>query len=496
MDHIKPLLALSISTLILAFLVKHYRGSKLPPGPRGLPIVGNILDLQKLLASNEKPWVAYLKWSHLYGDVFTFHVLGSRTVILNSYKAIMDLLEHRSHNYSDRPLMRYSEDWRLHRKAFHEYFQPRVVPQYYDLQREKTSLLIQNLGTSPKDFFEHVRAHMAGLILEIIYGYKNQDSFNSYVKLVDRAMAGLNEAGVGKYLVDYFPILKFIPVWFPGAYFKRRAQVWARDTDRLRDLPWEMIKNLMDDGTAVPCFCTQNLENDTNDIPDMERVIRNCAATAFLGRKLRTVSAILSFILAMVLHPEIQARAQKELDEVTGITRLPDFSDRENLPYIDAILAEVLRWNPVAPFALPHRAVNDDIYEGYLIPGGKVLISCDGYSPHRAHRAVLRDESLFGPDPAKFNPDRFLKQDGKNLPPNPEPLAFGFGRRACPGRYLAVNSLWLAMTYLLANFTIAKEVDTDGKKINPVAKYSVGITSHPLPFKCRFIPRPSAPAFN
>ncbi|KAF9264397.1 cytochrome P450 [Marasmius fiardii PR-910] len=523
MGHINSASILSISLLVLGLLViRYHRRPPLPLGPKGLPIVGNLVDFKKVQESGEPPWITYIKWSHLYGDVFTFHIFGSRTIVLNSYKAIMDLLEHQSQNYSDRPrclmlnellrwgwdfaFMRYSDSWRLHRKLFHEYFRPRAVSQYYEIQRERTSLFIQNLGISPKDFFEHVRTHSGGIVLEITYGYRSQDSLDSYVKLVDKAMVGMNEAGVGKYLVDYFPILKYIP----GANFKRKAEVWAQNSDQLLDLPWEMIKDLMDEGTAVPCFCTQNLEElkslpTSSDVPAMEEVIKNCAAAIFLGGGETTVSAILSFILAMVLHPEIQARAQKELDEVTGSNRLPDFSDRDSLPYIEAILAEVLRWNPVAPFGIPHHSVNDNIYEGYLIPGGNVvalfwlvffLTSLAGSTIVANIWAVCHDESLYGPNTLSFNPDRFMKQDRKDLPPNPETVVFGFGRRICPGRYLAINSVWLAMTYLLASFTISKEVDGDGKEIDPVVEYTLGLSSHPRPFDCRFIPRPSAPTSN
>ncbi|KAF9264351.1 cytochrome P450 [Marasmius fiardii PR-910] len=507
MDQIKSLFILPISSLILAFLIKHYhRGSQLPPGPKGLPIIGNIFDLQKLHKPSEKPW------SHLYGDIFTFHVLGSRTVVLNSYKAIMDLLGHRSQDYSDRPrmyhalcktidvvlwgwmfpLMGYSENWRLHRKAFHEYFQPRVVPQYYEIQRERASLLMQDLVTSPKDFFEHVGRFPGAIILEIVYGFRSQDSLDSYVELAARAMARFNDIRVGKYLVDYFPILKYIPDWFPAADFKRKAKIWAQDAEQMRDVPWKMVKNLMDEGTAVSCFCTENLEklgslSTSSNVLTMEEMIRNCAGVTFIGGADTTGSTILSFILAMVLYPEVQARSQKELDKVIGLTRLPDFSDREDLPYINATLSELLRWNPVTPLGFPHRAMKDDTYDGYLIPGGNVSTLC--------LLAVFQDESLYGPETTKFNPERFMKQDGKSLPPNPETLAFGFGRRLCPARHLAINSLWLAMTYLLANFTMVKEVDDDGNEIDPVVDYLVGVSSRPCPFNCRFVPRPSAPAF-
>ncbi|KAG7087582.1 hypothetical protein E1B28_013536 [Marasmius oreades] len=88
-----------------------------------------------------------------------------------------------------------------------------------------------------------------------------------------------------------------------------------------------------------------------------------------------------------------------------------------------------------------------------------------------------------------FNPDRFMKKPGKDLPPHPEEFAFGFGRRVCPGRHLADNSLWIAMVYLLATFNMKKALDSQGNEIEPVVKYTDGTVSHPYPFKCRFIPR-------
>jgi cytochrome P450 len=80
------------------------------------------------------------------------------------------------------------------------------------------------------------------------------------------------------------------------------------------------------------------------------------------------------FFLAMTLYPEIQRKAQEEIDRVIGPSRLPGFEDRPHLPYIDAIVKEVLRWHPVAPMGIPHMTTEDDVYEGYLIPKGAYLL--------------------------------------------------------------------------------------------------------------------------
>ena len=75
----------------------------------------------------------------------------------------------------------------------------------------------------------------------------------------------------------------------------------------------------------------------------------------------------------MAMYPEAQRRAQEELDHVVGPDRLPDFSDRKRLPYLTALLKELLRWHVVTPISVPHRAVADDEYRGWYIPAGSVI---------------------------------------------------------------------------------------------------------------------------
>ncbi|KIK65275.1 hypothetical protein GYMLUDRAFT_38707 [Collybiopsis luxurians FD-317 M1] len=497
----KSLLLLSIPLLVL-LLTRYRRNRLLPPGPKGLfPFLGGIHGVQS--ENGEPPWITYSNLSRIYGDVFTYNVLGHRTIVLNSYEAITELLESRSYNYSDRPdmpmfmdLMRWSWNfafmrdddwWKLHRKTFHQYFQRSSMAEYYEIQRTRTGSLVQKLMTSPKDLFQHIRTHTGGIILEIVYGYQIQDENDLYVQVADDAVLGMRESFIhGAFLVDYFPLLKHVPAWFPGASFKTKAELWARDTDRLLELPWSFLKQSMEEGTAASCFSTKHIENlptssSSIETSVMEQVIKNCAAVSYAAGADTTVSAILSFILAMVLYPEVQIRAQEELDRVIGSSRLPDFADRDHLPYINAILSETLRWKPVTPLAAPHRAVKDDYYNGYFIPAGSTIV------PNAW--AVLHDESLYGADTASFNPDRFMKTEGKDFPPSSEIIAFGFGRRICPGRHLVITTTWLVIAHLLTNFTMAKKVDNEGREIDLVVEYSDGLLSHPRSFSCRFIPR-------
>jgi cytochrome P450 len=81
------------------------------------------------------------------------------------------------------------------------------------------------------------------------------------------------------------------------------------------------------------------------------------------------------FLLALLLHPEVQQAAQAEIDRIIGPDRLPTLADRDSLPYIEALLKEVHRWHTVAPMGLAHQADEDIIYNGFLIPKGAVLMA-------------------------------------------------------------------------------------------------------------------------
>ncbi|KAF7436040.1 hypothetical protein PC9H_002866 [Pleurotus ostreatus] len=237
------------------------------------------------------------------------------------------------------------------------------------------------------------------------------------------------------------------------------------------------------DGIPNDSFVTRCLQNidEKQDIAAQERVIRQVGAGIFIGGTDTTVSTLDTFILAMVMHPEVQARAQKEIDAVLGGNRLPLYEDDERLPYIAAILREVLRWQPSTPLAIPHFTTADDEYRGYAIPKGSIAMGNAW--------AMLHDEQKY-PDPFAFKPERWLTEDGKLNPDLREPSAiFGFGRRACVGRHLAFPIIWMAATSILSVLNLKKALDADGKPIEPSTEYVSAIVRHAPPFKCVIEPR-------
>jgi Cytochrome P450 len=101
-------------------------------------------------------------------------------------------------------------------------------------------------------------------------------------------------------------------------------------------------------------------------------VILSCQS--FVLIVMQTVLSLHTFFLAMVLFPEAQRKAQKELDEVIGSTRLPDFEDRVNLPYINALCKEVMRWHPIIPLGVAHSVTQDNVLGNYFIPAGSLVL--------------------------------------------------------------------------------------------------------------------------
>ena len=151
------------------------------------------------------------------------------------------------------------------------------------------------------------------------------------------------------------------------------------------------------------------------------------------------------WLLALLAHPEVQARAHAELDEVIGSARPPTFADLPSLPYIRAMVKEALRWSSSTFFGIPHASSADDWYEGMFIPKGTVIL------PNM--RVINFDPAVFGSDSARFNPARYLDEKGQLKAPvggyEEGHMSFGYGRRVCPGMFAAEGTLGIDFATLL-----------------------------------------------
>jgi cytochrome P450 len=144
----------------------------------------------------------------------------------------------------------------------------------------------------------------------------------------------------------------------------------------------------------------------------------------------------MTFFLAMTVFPEVQKKAQEELDCVIGESRLPVSRDREGLPYIYALMKETHRWHLVLPMCLPHCSTEEDNCRGYRIPKGFILLPNNWHFTH--------DPEVYA-DLMVFRPERFLEAPTYKSKPDLRIFVFRYGRRICPGQCVADNALFITV---------------------------------------------------
>ncbi|KAJ7108851.1 cytochrome P450 [Mycena crocata] len=414
-------------------------------------------------------------------------------VILNSVSDATNLLSKRSFIYSDRPfptmagtLMRreksmfyisHNERFRTYRKMMHYAFNPAASQMYWDVQEQEARVLVDSILKSPLE-------NAAAVIMKIAYGYSVTRNDDHFVALAEEGMrVGSLGGAPGKWLVDSLPFLRFLPEWFPGAGFKIKAREWSRKLYAQSFEPHSWVKEQIAAGRAIPSFTSRLLQPPDGgpiDAESEDNILWTAGALYSAGAD-TSVSAVKTFFFAMLLHPDVQTRAQEEVDRfISAEHRIPTLHDQAAFPYISCVLKEVLRWAPASPIGLFHCTNKSDTYKGYSIPSGTTVIANIW--------AMMHDETMY-PDPFTFDPKRF---EGDTPQPDPREYIFGFGRRVCPGQNLAETSIWIQMVLSLMTMTISKAVDSSGKIIEPDIAFTTAIVSHVKPFQYQIIPRDAA----
>ncbi|TFY67214.1 hypothetical protein EVJ58_g1763 [Rhodofomes roseus] len=406
----------------------------------------------------DHPWLVYSAWADTYGDVVHLEALSDHIVILNSVQAAKDLLDGRSAIYSDRPastmadlcgfgvelgMLSYNAEWRKQRKIVAHAFSPGMLTGYHPVQE-----------------------HEAPIIMRVTYGYTVTGEDDPMITMQFATMDNFSLASEpGVWMVDFIPQLRYLPQWMPGSSFLRTAERFRQIEHEACWAPYLWCKQRVQEGSAEKSLVASALSQFEGKMDYEEETALVWAATSGLGGGLDTnMSTIFTFLLAMLRHPRIQAKAQAEIDSVVGSDRLPSIADRPSLPYVRSIIAEVYRWHPAAPQGLPHALRQDNIYKDYLLPKSSIVI------PNIWR--MLRDPELF-PQPDEFRPERFENRDSEMR--KVTDVLFGFGRRACPGSQFAEGSIFAIVATILATCSIIPKVDEQGQPIIPDIEYTSGI---------------------
>lgn len=497
------LLALLILSPVFTLLYDITLWKRMPPGPPPLPFIGNKHQLP-----TSQPWHQFAAWSKTYGPIFTLWIGRRPTVILSDPLIAAELLEKRSAKYSSRPRMvamgellwdggsilvqPYGKPWLARRKLLHQALTPRALRLYKPVQHAEAARLCAQLSADPANYEKLIERFTSSVVFSVAYGHRI-DSLDAAV-IAQRFefmqySAGLNVPG--KYLVETFPLLKHVPARL--APWKADIQAHGRREAAANVALVEVVRADMARakraGKELPdslCKMLLELRGRGTDVPLSDRDFSFIPASLFGAGSDTTASTLCTALLALVTHPHVLVAAHQELDEVVGSARSPDFEDEGRLPYIRALVKEVLRWRPVAVLGgTPHASTEDDVFEGYYIPAGTTVLGNSW--------AINLNEEYY-PEPHTFEPLRFHDDfekrpphlvGAKTHPSKSGHSSFGWGRRICPGAGLAENSVWIVLAKVLWAFDVGP---VEGRTYDTFA-YTDGFNIRPKKFECVIKPR-------
>ncbi|XP_059828974.1 cytochrome P450 2D20-like [Hypanus sabinus] len=476
----------TVFCLVFDFMKRRKTCGNYPPGPRGLPFVGNILQVD---LSN--PHLSFAKLWKKYGDVVSLEFGWTNLVVLSGYKTLKEALVKKSEDFADRP------SFPIYEKFFRQHGEGIVFAKYGDWwkQQRKFSLLtLKNFGLRKKSLelqiveeaefliqgFEseqgrpfdphfHLTYATSNIICSIVFGERfeyNDKKFRRYLHILEESF--VLEGGFWGQLMNAFPFLCYLP----GPQNKL-----FQNQDKISQFLQEIImshKETWDPNCTrdfIDAFLTQQekTKNDPNTSFLEGKMIGAVAGLFSAGTE--TTSTTLSWgLLFMVLHPDVQSRVHEEIDRVIGKGRRPRLEDREEMPFTNAVIHETQRLGNVGPISLPHETYRDTTVMGYTIQKGTMII------PNIS--SALFDEDIWL-TPHQFNPGHFLDSDGKFVRPEAF-IPFSAGHRACLGEQLAKTELFIFFTSMLQRFTLFLP-ENEPRPSYKEARF--GITLCPLPYR-------------
>ncbi|KAI0470408.1 cytochrome P450 [Xylariaceae sp. FL0804] len=459
---------------LIKYLVASRRPRNFPPGPPTLPFIGNTHQLPRT-----KAYLKFCEFTAEYGSIVGLKLGCQNVVVLNSYEHVKALYDKRGAIYSSRShtyvanelvcpneihllLLRYGSEWRKQRKIVQTLLNVSAVDRLLPIQNAEATQTIFDILADPGGYYDHVRRYSTAVILASVYGQRGARFDSPNVQALyhaqDQFTAILEQGATPP--VDTFPVLKLLPDFL--APWKAAARAVRHEQKSLYLSLLQQTRERLKEGKGTDCYLhTMLRDQEKNDMDDEH--LAYLAGNLMEAGSDTTASVLLSFLLAMLKHPQELKLAQMEVDGICGASRSPSVDDIGCLPYIEAIMDETLRWRPVAAGGVPHMLTQDDTYQGHHLPKGTIFFANTW--------AIHRDDSEYE-SPDEFMPRRFLNNKFGTRHPVDEDTedhrrvsyGFGAGRRICPGQRLARNSLILNMAKIAWCFDFSSSsgaVDAD-----------------------------------
>ncbi|KAL2306970.1 hypothetical protein Nmel_004919 [Mimus melanotis] len=474
------------------------RGQNFPPGPRPLPIIGNLL-----LFDLKRPYRTYLQLSKMYGPVFSVQLGHRKIVVISGYETVKEALVNQADAFSERPKIPLFEDLTNGNGVIF------ARGENWKVMRRFALTTLRDFGMGKKAIEDRIvedkiiNAAVANIIVSILLGKRFDYKDSRFIRLVNLTNENMRLAGKPVVTVyNIFPYLGFL-LRANKAILRNRDEFHAF----LRVTFVEYLKNLdkNDQRSFIDAFLVKQQEmvsvntkicqhSPPGKSPKLFLVFHtflkyrvyilanvylhklhfhmesfefssfylNC----FLQEKsttngyfhndnlitlvsnlftagVETISTTLNWgFLLMLKYPEIQKKVQEEIEQVIG-SNPPRIEHRAQMPYTDAVIHEIQRYANILPLNLPHETAEDVTLKGYFIPKGTYIIPL--------LTTVLKDQTQWE-KPDMFYPEHFLDANGKFVKKDAF-LPFSAGRRICAGETLAKMELFLFFTSLMQRFS-------------------------------------------
>ncbi|KAI1167833.1 putative cytochrome P450 oxidoreductase [Nemania serpens] len=495
------LLAVALYIVYGAFTYGHRRRD-MPPGPKTLPFIGNLHLLPKTYTH-----IQFTEWARQYGGIYTLK-LGSATMAVITDRTIgKSTLDKKSSIYSHRPpsyvahdlitgghhllAMPYGEKWRTFRGLMHQHLTENMVQQQHlSLVNAEALQLVRDYMLFPEDHMLHPKRFSNSIINSIVYGIRTPHHKAEYMRRLYSLMESwseLMETG-NTPPVDIFPWLKAIPQQLFGNY-KSRALAVGKQMESLYDDVLNDVLKRRETRNAGSFLDAVLDQQEKFQLPVDQ--LRFIGGVLMEGGSDTSSSLILAIVQGLILNPEVQDRAHREIAAVVGEDRSPQWSDMDRLPYINMIVKEGHRWRPILPLCFPHALGQDDWVDGKYLPKGTIVI-LNTWGMHM-------DEQVW-PDAEKFNPDRYQNHPllateyiARGDWEKRDHYGYGVGRRVCPGMHLAERNMLLSIAKLIWAFKFEAQTGPNGTRVvvdsDPVTGYHAGFLYCPKDYGCRPVVR-------
>ncbi|KAJ8407799.1 hypothetical protein AAFF_G00268430 [Aldrovandia affinis] len=469
----------AMATLCLVYLLLRLMRTKIPeglqrlPGPKPIPIIGNVLEVGR------NPHLSLTAMSVRYGPVFQIQIGMRPVVVLSGSNTVRQALIKQGEEFAGRPdlysfhfindgkSLAFSSDqagvWRARRKlalcALRCFSTIEASSSEYSCVLEEhitkeAEYLVTQLSTAMEasgsfDPFRHIVVSVANVICGMCFGRRYSHDDEELLSLVNLSDEFGRVVGSGN-PADFIPFLRFLP----SCTMKKFMAINDRFNNFVQKIVTEHYStydknNIRDITDSLIDHCEdRKLDENSNDQVSDEKIVG--IVNDLFGAGFDTISTALSWsVVYLVAYPEVQEKLHQELRKNVGMDRSPRISDKPNLPFLEAFIMEIFRHSSFLPFTIPHCTTKDTSLNGFFIPKDTCVF---------VNQWQVNHDPTTWKEPSTFSPERFLDADGMgfNKLEAEKVLVFGLGKRRCIGETIGRTEFFLFLAILLQKMRFHK----------------------------------------